>query len=84
MMHNSTKHFPETLQSSHFSRNKSRIFFPCQNTVRIQISITIIYHILTFNQYSHSWNRGICTNLRYTNKQIKESRYNRLDYNYVI
>lgn len=41
-------------------------------------------YILIFNQYLQFRNRGICTNLRYTNKQIKESRYNRLDYNYVV
>lgn len=81
MMHNSTKHFPETLQSSHSSCNKSRIFFPSQNAVRMQISITVTYHTLIFNQYSQLRNRGIYVNLRYTNKQIKESRDNRLDYN---
>lgn len=72
MWHNSTKHFPETLQSSHFSRNKSRIFFPSQNAVRMQISITVTYHTLIFNQYSQFQNRGICSHLRYTNIQASE------------
>lgn len=42
MWHNSMKHFPKTLQISYSSYNKSRIFFPYQNAVRIKISGTVI------------------------------------------
>lgn len=54
MWHNSMKHFPKTLQISYSSYNKSRIFFPYQNAVRIKISRAIIAfsHLTNIHSYS--------------------------------
>lgn len=53
MLHNSMKHFPETLQISYSSCNKSRIFFPYQNAVHIKISGVVIAfsHLTNIHSY---------------------------------
>lgn len=54
MWHNSTKHFPETLQSSHSSCNKSRIFFPPRRMLFTYKSVGLlsITHLYLTNIYS--------------------------------
>ena len=49
MLHNSMKHFSETLQISYSSCNKSRIFF--YQTVRIKTCMAVITYLYLTNIY---------------------------------
>lgn len=53
MWHNSKKHFPETLQISYSSCNKSRILFPYQNAVCIKISGAVITYLHLINIHNY-------------------------------